>query len=30
MGLIYGSLFQNSNPVHAFQLNGDGGLLLST
>ncbi|MEY0890696.1 CorA family divalent cation transporter [Providencia rettgeri] len=27
MGLIYGSLFQNSNPVHAFQLNGDGGLL---
>ena len=27
MALVYGSLFQNSNPVHAFQLNGDGGLL---
>lgn len=27
MGLVYGSAFQNSNPVHAFQLNGNGGLL---
>ncbi|ELX8378743.1 zinc transporter ZntB [Providencia vermicola] len=27
MALIYGSLFQSSNPVHAFQLNGDGGFL---
>ncbi|MCW2254962.1 zinc transporter [Providencia alcalifaciens] len=27
MALIYGSLFQGSNPVHAFQLTGDGGFL---
>lgn len=27
MALIYGSLFQSSNPVHAFQLNGEGGFI---
>nr|WP_282553249.1 zinc transporter ZntB [Providencia sneebia] len=27
MALIYGSLFQGSNPVHAFQLDGNGGFL---